>query len=103
MENSKVFNVAFAGGSCGITMVRVGEKLTELCQAEGIQLNISYVDLWVSDYLMPSTDLVVEMFPYYKRLNIPVINGKPFLNPQEEEGYYPILIQEIKSMVFAGD
>ena len=99
MESSKVFNITFAGGSCGITMVRVGEKLTELCQAENLFVKIKYIDLWVSDYLLPSTDLVVEMFPYYKNLDMPLVNGRPFLNPMKENDLYVDLIDRIKEII----
>ena len=99
METSKVFNIAFAGGSCGITMIRVGEKLTELCKAENLTVKVKYVDLWVSDYLLPSTDLVVEMFPYFKDLDLPVVNGRPFLNPLKENDQYVNLINRIKEIV----
>ena len=98
MTVSKEFNIAFAGGSCGITMVVVGEKLTDLGKAEDLHLNIKYVDLWVSDYLLPKTDLVVEMFPYYKNLDIPVFNGRPFLNHLEENEMYPKLLDLIKEI-----
>ena len=99
MITSKVFNIAFAGGSCGITMIRVGEKLTELCKAENLTVKVKYVDLWVSDYLLPSTDLVVEMFPYFKDLDLPVVNGRPFLNPLKENDQYVNLINRIKEIV----
>lgn len=99
MESSKVFNITFAGGSCGITMVRVGEKLTELCQDENLSVKIKYIDLWVSDYLLPSTDLVVEMFPYYKNLDKPLVNGRPFLNPMKENDLYVDLIKRIKEII----
>lgn len=99
METSKVFNIAFAGGSCGITMVRVGEKLAELCKAENLTVKVKYVDLWVSDYLLPSTDLVVEMFPYFKDLDIPLVNGRSFLNPLKENDHYVDLIYRIKEII----
>jgi hypothetical protein len=98
MSGSSVLNIAFAGGSCGITMVRVGERLSDLCQSEDLKVNIKYVDLWISDYLLPNTDLVVEMFPYYKDLDIPVINGRPFLNPLEENEMYGTVIDYIKDL-----
>lgn len=82
-----------------MTMVRVGEKLIDLCHSENLQINIKYVDLWVSDYLLPNTDLVVEMFPYFKDLDIPVINGRSFLNPLEENKMYGTVIDFIKEII----
>lgn len=82
-----------------MTMVRVGEKLAELCRKEGLTISVKYVDLWVSDYFLPTTDLVVEMFPYYKNLSIPVVDGKPFLNPLLEDGLYVSLIETIKELL----
>jgi len=93
-----VLNIAFAGGSCGITMIRVGEELVSMCKAENLQVNIKYVDLWISDYLLPSTDLVVEMFPYYNDLDIPIVNGRPFLNPNQEKAFYSEMISMIKEI-----
>jgi hypothetical protein len=91
--------IAFAGGSCGMTMVRVGEELIERCHAENISIKVSYIDLWVSDYVLPDTDLVIEMFPYYQQLDIPVLNGRPFLNPLEEKKYFNVMIDKIKDIV----
>jgi hypothetical protein len=99
MNVPKPFQIAFAGGSCGMTMVRVGEELIERCAAEKIPVKVSYIDLWVSDYVFPETDLVVEMFPYYEKIKIPVLNGRPFLNPAEEKEYFNILIDKIKEII----
>ncbi len=78
-------HIAFAGGACSMTMVRAGEKLSELCQQHGFRVKIHYLNLWVSDTLSPNIELVVEMFPYYQNLSIPVFNGQPFLNRQGED------------------
>jgi hypothetical protein len=99
MTGKIMCNVAFAGGSCGMTMIRVGEKLKELCEAESMPLKIKYVDLWVSDYLMPDTDLVIEMFPYYKDLSIPVVNGRPFLTHIGEENTYQKIVETVREIV----
>lgn len=99
MMDSSICNVAFAGGSCGITMVRVGEHLKDLCSAQNLPVNIRYVDLWVSDYLLPNTDLVIEMFPYYKNLEIPVLNGRPFLDHQAEGEMYTRVLHKIKEIL----
>ena len=82
-----------------MTMIRVGEKLKELCKAEGMLLKIRYVDLWVSDYIMPDTDLVIEMFPYYKNLSIPVLNGRPFLTHINEENTYKNVVSTVREIV----
>ena len=59
---------------------------------------VKYVDLWVSDYILPSTHLVVEMFPYFKDLDIPVLNGRPLLNPLEEKTRLAELVNYIKDL-----
>lgn len=82
-----------------MTMVRVGEMLTDLCRAEKLQVELKYVDLWISDYIHPGTDLVVEMLPYYKGLKIPVVDGKRFLNPREENAMYADLLEIIREML----
>jgi len=79
-------------------MVRVGEQLAERCKVEDIPVKIKYVDLWVSDYLLPNTDLVIEMFPYFKDIDIPLINGRPFLNHQQEEEMYSEVIDRIREI-----
>jgi hypothetical protein len=98
MAGKTVCNITFAGGSCGMTMVRAGEKLTDLCEAENLRVNIKYIDLWVSDYLMPNTDLVIEMFPYYKNLSIPVVNGRPFIGRQGEQQLYTELVDMVRNI-----
>ena len=98
MDNSKVCNIVFAGGSCGMTMIRAGEKLIDLCSSENLVIKIRYVDLWVSDYLMPNTDMVIEMFPYYKNLAIPIVNGRPFLSHTEENELYLEIIKIVKDI-----
>jgi hypothetical protein len=79
-------------------MVRVGETLVERCEKAGLRIKIKYLDLWTSDVLMPNTDLVVEMFPYYKDLKIPVINGRPFLSHLQEEQLFSHLVGMIKTI-----
>ncbi len=81
-----------------MTMVRAGEKLTDLCEAENLRVNIKYVDLWVSDYLFPNTDLVIEMFPYYKNLSIPVVNGRPFISRQGEKQLFTELVGMVRNI-----
>jgi hypothetical protein len=77
------------------TMIRAGDRLSDLCREQGLRVQIRYVDLWVSDTLLPNTDVVVEMFPYYKGLAIPVINGKRFITRQGEKE----LLAELVSLV----
>ena len=82
-----------------MTMIRVGEKLIELCEAEGMSVKIKYVDLWVSDFLMPNTDLVIEMFPYYKDIKIPIVSGRPFLTHINEDKTYNNIVNTVREIM----
>ena len=39
------------------------------------------------------------MFPYYKNLDKPLVNGRPFLNPMKENDLYVDLIKRIKEII----
>jgi hypothetical protein len=93
-----VCNIAFAGGQCMSTMIRAGEQLSDLCAREGISIKIQYVDLWTSDYLMPGVRLVIEMYPYYRNLNIPVVSGKAFLARQGEEALLAQIVDLVREI-----
>lgn len=90
--------IAFAGGMCGPAMVRAADALADRCQRERLSLSVQYVDLWVSDYLRPNVDLVVEMFPYYKNLAIPVVNGRPFVIKQGEGALLSELVELVRGI-----
>lgn len=81
-----------------MTMMTIGEKLVERCARAGLRVQIEYVDLWTSDYLRPGVDLVVEMFPYYKKLPIPIFNGRPFLNRAGESELLAQLVDRIREI-----
>lgn len=81
-----------------MTMRTAGEKLSELCQREGVRIRIDYVDLWVSDYLRPGIDLVIEMFPYFRDLAIPVISGKPFISRRGDRELLAELVERVKEL-----
>ncbi|RPI32041.1 MAG: hypothetical protein EHM70_09970 [Chloroflexota bacterium] len=94
----KETNVTFAGGACGITMMRAGEKLADLCAKQGLRIRLSYVDLWTSDYLQPNVDLVIEMFAYYKNLKVPIISGRPFLSGRGEKELLEQIVSKIREI-----
>lgn len=81
-----------------MTMRAAGEKLTELCQREKLPIRIDYVDLWTSDYLRPGIDLVIEMFPYFRNLKVPIISGKPFINRQGEADLLAQLVNMVREI-----
>ena len=91
-------NIVFAGGSCGATMIRAGQKLTDLCDQEGLRVHVQYLDLWTTDFIRPNVRLVVEMFPYYHGLPIPVFNGRPFLSRSGEDELLAKLVAAIKEI-----
>lgn len=78
-----------------MTMARAGEQLSERCQRAGIHITVAYLDLWVSDFLPPGTDVVIEMFPYFKNLSIPVISGRPFLSGMGEKELFESIISTL--------
>jgi hypothetical protein len=79
-------------------MVRAGEKLAELCRANGLRIKVRYLDLWVSDFIMPYDDLVIEMFAYYRNLTIPVISGRPFLDGRGEDKLMAQLLEKLREI-----
>jgi len=97
-SRSKVCNVAFVGGACMMTMMTAGEKLSERCEKAGLRVHIDYVDLWTSDYLRPGIDLVIEMFPYYKKLAIPVVSGRPFATRAGADELLARLVDRIREL-----
>ncbi len=94
----KTCNVAFVGGACMMTMMAAGDKLTERCEKAGLRVQIDYVDLWTSDYLRPGIDLVIEMFPYFKKLSIPVVSGRPFAVRAGESELLAELVERIRDI-----
>ena len=90
--------IVFAGGSCGATMIRAGQKLADLCEQEGLRVHVQYLDLWTTDFIRPNVDLVVEMFPYYRGLSIPVFNGRPFLSRSGEDELLVQIMDKIKEI-----
>jgi galactitol-specific phosphotransferase system IIB component len=94
----KVTNLTFAGGNCAVTMMVAGEKLAELCAKQGLKIQVTYVDLWTSDYLKPNVDLVIEMFSYYKNLKVPIISGRPFLSGRGEKELMEQIISKIREI-----
>jgi hypothetical protein len=81
-----------------MTMIRAGETLRDRCEEVGLRVNLRYVDLWVSDFLPPNTHLVVEMFPYFKNLSIPVISGRPFLSRSGEDELLAELVAKVREI-----
>ena len=77
--------ILIAGGLCGTTMLLAGEKLTERCQREGISLQVTIQNLWETTYVAGKYDLIIEMFPFFKKQPCPVISGKPFISHAGEK------------------
>jgi hypothetical protein len=98
MTGRKACNVAFAGGACMMTMMTAGDKLSDRCEKAGLRVHIDYVDLWTSDYLRPGIDLVIEMFPYYKKLSIPIVSGRPFALRTGESELLAQLVERIREI-----
>ena len=69
-----------AGGLCGTTMLRAGELIREACEREDISVDVTIQNLWETAYVAGRYDAIVEMFPFFKNQNCPVISGKPYIN-----------------------
>lgn len=84
-----------AGGLCGTTMLVAGEKIKERCAKESVDVDVKIQNLWETGYVAGSYDCIVEMFPYFKDQNCPVISGKPFINHVNEKA----LVNEISGVL----
>lgn len=71
--------VIVAGGSCGASMQRASEKIYEACHRNEINVTVSIHNLWQSVHIDPRADLVVQMFPFFEKLDCPVFDGRPFI------------------------
>ena len=72
--------VLIAGGLCGSTMLIASQNLTEACEKENIDVNVTVHNLWEGASIDGSGfDVVVEMFPYFENLSCPLLSGKPFI------------------------
>ncbi len=72
--------VLIAGGLCGTTMLRAGELIREACAPRGVSVDVTIHNLWETAYVAGRYDVIVEMFPFFKDRECPVISGKPFIN-----------------------
>lgn len=81
-----------------MTMLHIGDKLEELCRREKLRVRLVYVDLWETDSLPPQVDIVVEMFPFFSGLSIPIVDGRPLFTRQGERQFLPCLVTMIRDI-----
>jgi len=91
--------VIIAGGSCGSSMEQASEKIREKCRQENIQVKVKVHSLWQSMQIDPRADLVIEMFPFFKQLDCPLLNGRPFITGNGESE----LLQQITDKLKQGE
>lgn len=87
--------ILIAGGMCGTTMLRAAELIKEECLKIDIYVDVKIHNLWESAYVDTSCDVVIEMFPFFDKLPVPLLSGKPFISRKEENK----LIKEIVNLL----
>ncbi len=87
--------VIVAGGSCGSSMQRASEKIAEACHRDDISVKVSIHNLWHSVHIDPRADLVVQMFPFFEKLDCPVFDGRPFIKGNGEADLLGQLIRAL--------
>ncbi len=98
-ERMLMRKILIAGGLCGTTMLMAGEKLTQRCLREGVELRVTIQNLWETTYVAGTYDLIIEMFPYFQEEACPVMSGKPFISHVGEKE----LIEKIAAILCGQD
>ncbi len=61
-------------------MQRASEKIDQVCRLSNIPVRVTIHNLWQSVHLDPRADLVIQMFPFFERLECPLLDGRPFIS-----------------------
>lgn len=69
-----------AGGLCGTTMLRASELIVDSCARRGVDVKVTIHNLWETSFVAGKFDCIVEMFPFFKDRECPVVSGKPYIN-----------------------
>ena len=88
--------VLVAGGQCGTTMIRAGQLIEEVCMKNGIYATVKIQNVWETSYVVPGSDLLVEMFPFFENEKAPVISGRPFINHIGEKAVLDKIVELLK-------
>jgi hypothetical protein len=88
--------VVVAGGSCGPSMLRLAEAIRQICQSRDLLVHVSIHNLWESAYVDGRADLVIQMFPFFKELPCPVLDGRPFLNRRGDDELFAKIVSIIE-------
>ncbi len=74
-------------------MLVAAEKIKDRCKESGIHVTVKIQNLWETTYVVPGSDLIVEMFPFFGDEPCPVLSGKPFINHIGEEELLEEILQ----------
>lgn len=77
--------VLIAGGLCGTTMLIAADKIKKICNKNNIDVIVNIHNLWESAISGQGYDLIIEMFPYFENITVPLLSGKPFIAHIEEK------------------
>lgn len=88
--------IVIAGGACGTNMTKTAEIIKEECLKSGIDVNISVHNLWESTHIDPRAQLVIQMFPFFRSLPCPIIDGRPFIHGRGEKELKGKIIELLK-------
>lgn len=92
--------VVIAGVSCGCaSMERAAEAIREACNKKDINAKVLVHNLLLSSQIDPRADLVIQMIPYFNKLECPLINGRSLVNYSGEE----FLVEQVTNVLSQDD
>ena len=77
--------ILIAGGQCGPTMQMAAQKIEEACREKKIRIVITIQNLWESQFITETYDVIIELFTFFKNETCPVLDGKPFIIHRDEK------------------
>ena len=78
-SSGKIYKVVVACGTAIATSTHVAMKLTELLEERGLKIQTTQCRVPEVPMLAPNADLVVSTAQVPYEIDIPVVNGIPFL------------------------
>ncbi|NPV69630.1 MAG: hypothetical protein HPY55_03150 [Firmicutes bacterium] len=77
--------ILVAGGSCGNAMQRAAERIRQASESAGVQAQVLIQNLWERAEPDSRADVIVQMFPFFSALDVPVLDGRPFILGKGED------------------
>ena len=77
--------VLVAGGSCGNAMQRAAERIRQASENAGLDALVLVQNLWERSEPDPRACVIVQMFPFFSGLGVPVLDGRPFILGKGED------------------